>query len=879
MQDSTSDNPLEERPSSDLSITEIGLSARARNVLVDAGLTTVDDVLSALRTGDKALTRLKGFGSKSLSDLKTRLQEHGFSLPEEPVSPLKALEDTLEKELQELEALEAEAVPIEAPPQEAVPELLTVPAAAPVEAVTPQKEAVSEAPSFAQRISATVAQPREQFRLGAWVFAVAGILVILVLLLPPVSLLNRLGITGYMTLDAGDSSVSHADGLTMSVNPEEFGERLRVRIGSVPRLEFLEGSAGSALREAVEGLPSHLVVKSPFYQIKTRGETSQPVMIDVVIPNDAEPWETLDLYTWTGEAWEWVGSELHTEVAEHEFIRAWVTDVPDTLVVVQTEGTGGMVSATWEPDDSPVEAAGGVLDEVNPVGLLLGTDGSFVGDVSSLLRPTGGETYGVLPRVRNWAPGGSVNRGLLLDVLTMPEMRERHVANIVQLCTEWGFGGIDIDYRGVGTEERESYSEFVEVLGEALHEEGLRLSVVVEAPTARDGGWETGGYDWGKLGAVADEVKVPFPEDAEAYVEGGQAQRLLEWATSQVDRYKLRMQVSSLSAERSEGGVRRISLEEALVPFGEVVIVKPSDGGPVEPGSEVELGLSGRLLSVTAQEVAGTYRLEYEGEDGGSRTVWLGTAANLGNKLRWAERYHVGGVAIEGLLDMGNGPGVVEAVASYGSGGASSGGQEIAVVWTVESETATIDQQTAPLTEPGYRWMVLAAEGEYRVKARVGGFDHGAVSIVVGEREPEPEVATVITFTEEITTTETDEQAVLVSEVDSDCLDASYVADVTIPDNTQLDNDEEFVKTWRVSNSGTCAWPENTVLVRIHSQLGGPESVPVGAVEVGEVVEISIDLTAPDTEGVFIGRWVLRVGDVDIPRSGLTVVIRVGEGG
>jgi hypothetical protein len=58
--------------------------------------------------------------------------------------------------------------------------------------------------------------------------------------------------------------------------------------------------------------------------------------------------------------------------------------------------------------------------------------------------------------------------------------------------------------------------------------------------------------------------------------------------------------------------------------------------------------------------------------------------------------------------------------------------------------------------------------------------------------------------------------------------------------------------------------------------LGGPESVAVGAVPVGETVEVSIELVAPDDEGVFSGKWVLEAGDIVIPRSGLTAVVQVG---
>jgi hypothetical protein len=723
-----------------------------------------------------------------------------------------------------------------------------------------------DSPSPGQREEAAAAQSRDRFRVKMWFFCVIGVAVVLISV--SASLIGRLSRNGDGTLSASSSSVSHGDGLTMSVNPDTFSERMRVRIDTVPELEFLEGSAGGTLRKAVEALPSHLMVKSPVYQVKVRGEASEPVMIDVVMPNDAEPWETLDLYTWTGEAWEWVGSELHTEVAEHEFIRAEVREVPATLVVMQTDAVGLDVSTTWEMGDNVVASGAGVVDEVNPVGLLLGTEGGFVGEVEGMVQPMGGESYEVVPTVRNWAPDGTVNRGLLSDVLTMGVIREQHIANLVGLCRERGYSGIEIDYRGVGEEEREAYGEFIGALAEGMHKEGLRLNVVMEAAEATNGGWETGGYDWRELGAEADVVKVPFPEDPGVYVEGGQAERLLEWATSQVDRYKLRMMISSLSVERREGEVRTITMEEALAPFGEVMMIKPSEGEAVEFGGEAEFGLSGQVKSITMQEGGGTYRVEYEGESGESRTVWLGTAANLGTKLRWATRYHLGGVAIVDLLDGGNGPGMMEVVASEGNVESGAEGQGMEVVWTVESETATIDQQRTSLTALGYTWKVLASEGEYTVKARIGGYEHGAVGLRVGK--PQLEV------TEEITASEVSVDGSGTASVTEDCLEGRYVADVTIPDNTQVDGGREFVKTWRVRNSGTCAWPQNTVLARVRSELGGPESIAVGAVPVGEMVEVSITLVAPDDEGVFSGKWVLKVGDIVLPRSGLTAVVRVG---
>ena len=729
-------------------------------------------------------------------------------------------------------------------------------------AVAPQADVLDKPLSFGQRIRATIAHVRGQPGSGAWAYGVIGVLIIVALTLPPVSLLQRLGIVGYTTLSAENNTVSHPDGLTLTVNPATFDGRLRVRLDSVPREDFLMGDAGSALKDAVAALPAYLEVKSPLYQIQMRGDTGQPVTIDVLMPNAAEPWETLDLYTWTGESWEWVGSELHTEMAEHEHISAQVTDVPDNLVVVQAGTITTTVSTFLEAGDNLVAAAG-MLDEVNPTGLLLGTDGDFIGDPDGLLQPVEGDGYAVMPTLRNWAPGAGANQGLLSDLLTVPETREAHIANILQLCADNGFAGVDVDYRGVTLDARDEYSEFIGTLASALHAEGLRLTVVVESPTPTNGGWDTGGYDWAAIGSAADAVKAPFPVDPAAYVEMGEAQRLLDWATAQVSRHKLRMLVSSLSVELSSAQIDHISLEQALASFGEVIAL--DDVTQVEPGSQVTFGFSGRLLSITPQAASGTYRLEYEADDGGIHSVWLGTATNLTVKLGWARRYHLGGVAVSDMLASGNSTGIVDAVAGYRNGAAPSAAPGLDVVWTISSAGAAVGQQVSPLTDPSYTWMVAVTTGTYTVNATVAGFAHGSVEVGVAE---------VITVSEDL---DISEPAVAASDLTDECFDASYVADVTIPDNTQLDNGEAFVKTWRVRNAGTCDWPEDTVLAfSSDAQMGAPESVPVGALESGAEIEISVDMEAPAEANYYTGIWRMRTAE-GFFGGNLSVVIRAGE--
>jgi large subunit ribosomal protein L31 len=71
--------------SPDLPVMELDIGARARKVLVSAGITTVGNVLAYLEEGDDKLTNLSGFGLKSLATLKKRLRASGFSLPGDEV--------------------------------------------------------------------------------------------------------------------------------------------------------------------------------------------------------------------------------------------------------------------------------------------------------------------------------------------------------------------------------------------------------------------------------------------------------------------------------------------------------------------------------------------------------------------------------------------------------------------------------------------------------------------------------------------------------------------------------------------------------------------------------------------------------------------------
>lgn len=110
---------------------------------------------------------------------------------------------------------------------------------------------------------------------------------------------------------------------------------------------------------------------------------------------------------------------------------------------------------------------------------------------------------------------------------------------------------------------------------------------------------------------------------------------------------------------------------------------------------------------------------------------------------------------------------------------------------------------------------------------------------------------------------------------------AGYVKDVTVPDGAEMKPNEAFTKTWRIENLGTCTWNSDYDLVFDEGEsMDGPASEPVtgGSVAPGEVVDISIDLTAPSTPGTYRGTYQLRNDDgVIFTYDGFWVEIEVTE--
>jgi hypothetical protein len=93
--------------------------------------------------------------------------------------------------------------------------------------------------------------------------------------------------------------------------------------------------------------------------------------------------------------------------------------------------------------------------------------------------------------------------------------------------------------------------------------------------------------------------------------------------------------------------------------------------------------------------------------------------------------------------------------------------------------------------------------------------------------------------------------------------DSEFVSDVTVPDGTHFAPNTLFQKTWRVRNTGNCAWDDSYRLTFLSGdRMSGPRSAPLAdPVQPGEEVDLFVTLIAPESAGSYLGQWQLFAPD------------------
>ena len=84
--------------------------------------------------------------------------------------------------------------------------------------------------------------------------------------------------------------------------------------------------------------------------------------------------------------------------------------------------------------------------------------------------------------------------------------------------------------------------------------------------------------------------------------------------------------------------------------------------------------------------------------------------------------------------------------------------------------------------------------------------------------------------------------------------------DISVPDGSVLLPGQEFTKTWRIINGGSCTW---TMQYKYSYYSGNPmgahqENRLITEVQPGQAVDISVPFVAPLTPGEYVSNWLMQ---------------------
>ena len=138
-----------------------------------------------------------------------------------------------------------------------------------------------------------------------------------------------------------------------------------------------------------------------------------------------------------------------------------------------------------------------------------------------------------------------------------------------------------------------------------------------------------------------------------------------------------------------------------------------------------------------------------------------------------------------------------------------------------------------------------------------------AITTVAPSDTPEPDVTSTETTASAPVAQVTNAEGTVVALCDKYSWDPETV-DVNIPDNTPVSPGQEFIKTWKIKNIGTCTWGEGYEMVFSYSSspnddaLNGVAQPLSAAIAPQQEVDVSVQFTAPDLPGTYFSVWTLQ---------------------
>ncbi len=409
-------------------------------------------------------------------------------------------------------------------------------------------------------------------------------------------------------------------------------------------------------------LPPGLTAASRFFQIQTDtpgvGATLSLPLLDTT-----QGATGLGFYTYSGSLWQRVQDVSLQNGGT--LAQANLSPLPANLAVLKVGPQTYTVGASL-PRGGTLHADAGTVQLLSPRDYSPLSDGTVQGTATNAGHPQG--TL-VLPTI---VGSGTDTASVVNSILKGDSLRATHIQQIMTLVQQNGLDGIDLEYSSVDVNEGTQFTSFVTALAGELHRVNKKLSLTLPPPTN-----QRSPYEWDKLGAQADYIKVLPIADPVSY-----------WATmpaalaqivQKVDPHKVLLVISPFSIEGTGGVSQPIGYLQAMVLASTAVVRDPSNPDGIKPGT---------VVKIVAQNL--------DNGEGATPMAWDADALTVSFALGGTERQRI---YIENSYSVSF---KLELVQSYGLGGLTvsdgSAGSDVYNVWPIVK--ALVASGTVSLVRP-----------------------------------------------------------------------------------------------------------------------------------------------------------------------------------
>lgn len=403
--------------------------------------------------------------------------------------------------------------------------------------------------------------------------------------------------------------------------------------GEIPSGPGVADTLTSRVRSGMPKLPAGLVSASAMFDLSAPEDQRGASAITVPLKEQQTEARTLGLYTYVDGNWQRLGDV--TLVGGGTDARAEVSALPGNVAVLRRSQASLVVAGSVSAGHQVSERAASALTTLHPIVFIPADDGSLAGTPPAVPPAS----YNVVPTIITLSPD------VVDNILRAADLRARHATAIADAVKQGNYEGINIDYRSVNPQLQAEFTNFIELVDEALEADSRSLTVTLPMPRREDGEMQTGAYDWAALGRLADTIEMAGELDQELYFQNTEA--ALEYVVDQVEPSKVLLGVSALSIERGGDGLRTMPLDEALG-LAAAVSVKATDAvvtsSPVQVVAQ-NLAVSEGASGMHWDDVARSVTFSYPGR-GGKRTVWIANEFSIAFRIELAKRYGLGGIAV-----------------------------------------------------------------------------------------------------------------------------------------------------------------------------------------------------------------------------------------